>query len=77
MTNESILLLHLIAIISKLRIGNNNKLKKYDRCDIWNGLKIEFTHTGTWPLSSHIPPKMNSLIKLVVISHDTVLAKDM
>ena len=65
MTNESILLLHLNAIISKLRH------------DIWNGLKIEITHTGTLTFPSHIPPSMNQLTKLVGISHDTVLAKDM
>ena len=68
-SHESILLLHLIAIISKL--------KKYDRCDIWNGLKIETTHTGTSAFPSHIPPQMNLLTNLVVFSHDTVLAKDM
>ena len=61
------LLLYLIAIISKL--------KKYDRCDIWNGLKIEITHTRTLTFSNHIPPKMNSLTKMVGISRDTVLAK--
>ena len=69
MTIRVNLLLHLSAIISKH--------KKYDRCDIWNGLKIKITHTGTLTFSSHIPPKMNSLTKLVDISHDTVLAKDM
>ena len=51
MTKWVNLLLHLIAIVSKL--------KKYDRFDIkfWNGLKIETTHTelevwlfqGTFP----------------------------
>ena len=35
------------------------------------------THTGTLIFPSHIPPKMNLLTKLVGISHDTVLAKDM
>ena len=54
-----------------------SKLKKYDRCNILNDLKIEITHTGTSTLQNHIPPTMNSLTKLVGISHDTVLAKDM
>ena len=40
MTIRVSITLHLIAII--------NKLKKYDRCDIWNGLKIELTRSGTW-----------------------------
>ena len=57
--------MHLITIISKLR------------CDIWNGLKIEITHTGTLAFQSHIPPKMNLLTKLVGISRDTLLAKDL
>ena len=48
---------------------------KYDRCYIWNGLKIEITHTGTIP--SHISPNINLLTKLVGISCDTVPAKQM
>ena len=59
MTKWVNLLLYIIAIISKL---------KYDRCDIWNGLKIEITHTETSAFPSHIPPMENLLTKLVVIS---------